>query len=63
MGESLDIDDDDVNVIHSENTTDEDDLNCDSDGGEMRDSNGQIMDYNTALLVLQAQFDHQSGKF
>jgi hypothetical protein len=52
MGESLDIDDDDVNVIHSENTTDEDDLNCDSDGGEMRDSNGQIMDYNTALLVL-----------
>ena len=51
MGESLDIDDEEANVLHSENTTDEDDLNCDSDG-EMRDTNGQIMDYNTALLVL-----------
>lgn len=44
----------------SENTSDDDDQYSD---GELKDDQGQIMDYNKALMVLQAKFKESNNTF
>lgn len=59
--ESQFVDEDVQNLEQcSENTSDDDDQYSD---GELKDDQGQIMDYNKALMVLQARFKESNNTF